>query len=123
MKKELHTIKKKRIKNSTIETKFDKFVNKVSIVETSNKVDEEKVTKENNISLSMDPTASLPSVIVETSDKHDILIIIESEETPPKNPTGFLKDDASFLLNDEIKSKNDEQIEKNKVDGRKKKCH
>ena len=45
MKKELHTIKKKKIIKSTIETNFDKFGNKVLILETSNKVDEEKVTK------------------------------------------------------------------------------
>ena len=55
---------KKEGKNSTIETKFDKFVNKVSMLETSNKVDKEKVAKENNISLSRYPTASLPSDIV-----------------------------------------------------------
>ena len=42
-KKELHTIEKKKVKNSTIETKFDKFGNKVSRFETSNKFDEEKV--------------------------------------------------------------------------------
>ena len=58
MKKELHTIKKKRVKKSTIETKFDKFGNKLSMLENSNKDDEEKVTKENNISLSADPTDS-----------------------------------------------------------------
>ena len=45
LKTELHTIKKEKVKTSTIETKFDKFGNKVSILETSNKVGEEKVTK------------------------------------------------------------------------------
>ena len=44
----LHTIKNQKVKNSTIETKFDKFGNNVSLLETSNKVDEEKVAKENN---------------------------------------------------------------------------
>ena len=57
LKKELHTIKKKRVKNSTVETKFDKFGKKVSMLETSNEVDEEKVTKQKNISLSRDPTS------------------------------------------------------------------
>ena len=42
------------------------------MLETSNKVDEKKVTKENNTSFSRDTTASLPPVIVETFDKHDI---------------------------------------------------
>ena len=35
------------------------------MLETSKEVDEEKVAKENNISLSGDPTASFPSGIVE----------------------------------------------------------
>ena len=39
-KKDLHTIKNKRVKNSTIETKFESFGNKVSMIETSNRVDE-----------------------------------------------------------------------------------
>ena len=38
------------------------------MLETSNEVDEEKVTKENNISLSRNPIASFPSGIVDTSD-------------------------------------------------------
>ena len=38
--------------------------------------------------------------------------MIEAEETPQNNTAGNLKDDALFLLNDEIQSKNDEQIEK-----------
>ena len=46
LKKEVHTIKNKKVNNSTIEIKFDKFGNKVSMLETSNEVDEEKVTKE-----------------------------------------------------------------------------
>ena len=48
------------------------------MLENSNEVDEEKVTKKNNISLSRDPTASFPSGIVETSDKNDTSLIIES---------------------------------------------
>ena len=53
------------------------------MLENSNEVDEEKVTKKNNISLSRDPTASFPSGIVETSDKHDIFLMIEAEDPPP----------------------------------------
>ena len=41
------------------------------MLETSNEVDGEKITKENNISLSRDPTESLTSVIVDYSDKND----------------------------------------------------
>ena len=58
LKEELHTIKKQG-EHSTIEKKFDKFGDKFSIIETSNKVDGDKLTKENNISLSRDPNASL----------------------------------------------------------------
>ena len=68
LKKEFHTIKKKKGKNSTIETKFDKFGKNVSMLETSNEVYEEKVTKEKKYSLSRFTTASFPSGIVETSD-------------------------------------------------------
>ena len=79
LKKELYTIKKRKVKKYTIETKFDKFGNKVSMLETSNEADYEKVTKENNISLSRDPTASLSSGTVEPFYKHDILLVIEAE--------------------------------------------
>ena len=65
-----------------MENKFDKFGNKVSMLETPNEVDEYKVTKENNISFSRDLNASFPSGIVETSDKHNTWLIIESEEPP-----------------------------------------
>ena len=46
LKKELHTIKNKKVKQSNILAKFDKFGNKVLMLETSKEVDEEKVTKE-----------------------------------------------------------------------------
>ena len=49
MKNELHTNKKKKVKNSTIEEKNYKFGNKVSMIETSIKGDEEKVTSDKNI--------------------------------------------------------------------------
>ena len=80
------------------------------MIETSNKVDEEKSTKEENIYLSRDPNASFPLVIAETFYKHNISSMIEAQETPNKNTIGNLKDDALFLFNDEIQSKNDEQI-------------
>ena len=76
--------KKEENKNSTIDTKFDTFGNKVSMIETSNEVDEWKVTKEKNISFSRDTTASSSSGIVETSYKQDILLTIEAEETTQK---------------------------------------
>ena len=81
------------------------------MLDTSNEVDWQKITNENNISLSRDTNDLFPSVIVETSDKHNISLMIEEEETPQKN-TGNLKDYALFLLNYEIQSKNDKQIEK-----------
>ena len=40
LKKELYTTIKKKIKKSTIDTKFDKFGNKVPLLKTSNGVDE-----------------------------------------------------------------------------------
>ena len=51
------------------------------MLETSNGVDEDKVTKEKNISLSRNPTSSLPLCIVETFDKQICLLMIEAEET------------------------------------------
>ena len=58
--------KKEEGENFTIETRFDKFDNKFAMLEASKKVDEDKVTKENNISLLSDPTASFQSGIVDT---------------------------------------------------------
>ena len=69
LKKELHTFKKKRENNSTIETKFDQYGNKFSIFETVKEVDKKKVTKDNNILLTGEPIASLLSVNVEYSDE------------------------------------------------------
>ena len=40
------------------------------------------------------------------------------EHRKPQKKTGNLKDDALFLLNDEIQSKNYEHIENIKVDGK-----
>ena len=42
---------------------------------------------------------------------HNISLIIEAQENPQKN-TGNIKYDALFLLNNEIQSKIDGQIEK-----------
>ena len=44
--------------------------------------------------------------------------MIEAEELPTKKSLENLKDDAVFLLNDEEKIKNDQKIDKNKVDGK-----
>ena len=112
LKQELNTIKKKKVKNSTIETKFHKLGNKISMLENSNEVNEGKVTKKNNILLSRDTTVSLPLGIVEYSDKNNTLLMIKSEEPPVQKNTENLKDDAVFLLNDEEQFKTDQQIEK-----------
>ena len=80
-KKELHTIKNR--KTSTIDTKYDKNNNKISMPENPNEVDKQKVTKDNNISLSMDSIDSLTSGILETVDKQLFLLMIEAEEPPP----------------------------------------
>ena len=96
LKKELHTIKK-RGGGFTIENKFDKNDNNISMLEASNEFVEEKVTNENNISLSRNTTASLPSGIVDTIDKHDFLNDW-GKGNPPKNTTGKLKDDSFCLI-------------------------
>ena len=70
-KKELHNIKNRKEK-STIETEFDKNDNKISMLKNSNELDEEKVTKDNNISFSKYPIALFPSGILKTVDKHKI---------------------------------------------------
>ena len=59
------------------------------MLETSSEVDEEEVTNEKNTSLSRHPTASYPSGTVDTSDKQNILLMIEAEETPPKKNREF----------------------------------
>ena len=48
LKKQLDSPKKGG-KTSTIETKFDKLGNNVSMIVTSHEVDEEKLAKENNM--------------------------------------------------------------------------
>ena len=69
------------------------------MLETSNEVDEDKLTKENNISFSRDPIASFPSYILETVGKQKCLLMIEAEETPQNNNIGTLKENT-FLFND-----------------------
>ena len=76
--------------SSTIQTNFNKNGNKFSMIETSNKVDEEKATKENNISLSRNPTPLFSSVTVKNFDKREISLIIEAEEIPQKIPLEIL---------------------------------
>ena len=52
------------------------------MLNTSDGVDEDKLTKENNISLSRNPNDSFALVILDTSDKKDTFLIIQEEETP-----------------------------------------
>ena len=47
--------------NSTIETKYDKHDNKISMFETVKEVDEGKITKENITPLTRDNVTSLQS--------------------------------------------------------------
>ena len=58
-----YTPLKKKENNYTIDTKFDQHGNKVSIFETVEEVDEETVTRYNNILLTKEPTDSLLSYI------------------------------------------------------------
>ena len=61
----MHTITKIKENNSTIETKYDKHENKVSMYETLKELDEEIITKENIMSLTRYHTTSLQSDNVE----------------------------------------------------------
>ena len=81
--KKLHTIKKKE-NNSIMETKFDQYGNKIPKFETIKEVYGEIVTKENNISLEREPTASLLSGDVDYSDEIDTLLIIKVGVTKKK---------------------------------------
>ena len=68
--------------------------------ETVKEVEEEKVTKENNIYLTRDPTASLISCNVEYLDEIDASLMIEADATKDKESIRKLKDDSMFILND-----------------------
>ena len=59
--KKSYTPLNKKENNSTIETKFDQYGNKVSMFETLKKSEWEIVTKDNNISLTREPTSLLLS--------------------------------------------------------------
>ena len=59
--------------------------------ETVKEFDEEKVTKEKNVLLKMEPTSSLLSMNVEHSDEINASLMIESDVT--KKIIGKLKDD------------------------------
>ena len=69
------------------------------MLETSNEVDDDKLTRENNISFSRDPIDSFPSYILETVCKQIFWLMIEAEETPQNNNIGTLKENT-FLFND-----------------------
>ena len=87
----------KKGKKSTIETKFDQYGNKFSMLETVKEVDEKTVTKENNILLTREPTASLLSGSLEYLDEMETLLMIEAEVTPTQKIVK-LKDDSVFLF-------------------------
>ena len=96
---------------STIETKFDKHCNKVSIFETVKEVDEEKIIKEHIISLSRDKTTSLQYDNVEVLYGINNLLIIELWVT--KNwDIGQFKGDNFYLLNNMKDKFQDQLIEK-----------
>ena len=84
----------------TTETKLYQYVNKVSMFEIVKEVDEKTVTKENNISLARNPTASLISGNVEHSDKINTWLMIEADVTKDEKTIGQLKYYSVFLLND-----------------------
>ena len=68
-KKELHTMPKNKEKSYTIETKFDKSSNKVSMYETIKEVYEETIIKEHITLLTKDNTTSIQSDNVEDIGK------------------------------------------------------
>ena len=68
--------------------------------ETVKQFDEETVTKENNISLTRELTASILSVNVDYLDEIKNKLMIEGDVTKSKKSIGQLKYDSVFLLND-----------------------
>ena len=68
--------------------------------ETVKGVCEETITKEKNISLTRDTTASLLSGNVEYSDSMNYSVMIEVYLRKNKGSIGQLKDDSVFLLNE-----------------------
>ena len=77
----MNTIKINKENNYTIETKFDKDGNKVSMFETVKEVYEEKIIKEYIILLSRDNTTSLQADNVDYLDDINGLLIIEEGVT------------------------------------------
>ena len=84
------------MKKSTIETKYDKYGNKISIFESFKEVDKEKTIKEHITSLSKDNKNPLQDDNVEGIDDINYLLLIE----PGVTKKGQLKDDNVHLLND-----------------------
>ena len=111
LKKELPTVKKKK-NNSTIQTKFYQYGNKVSMFETVKEVDEQIVTKDKNIQLKSEPTASLLSVHVEYLDETKHSFIIEGYIIKDRDSIGKLIYDSVFLLNYVEITLHDKRIEK-----------
>ena len=73
-----YTPLKKKENNYTIETKFYQYGNKVAMFETINKVDEETVTKENNIQFTKKTNSSPLSGNVDCLYEIDTSLIIEA---------------------------------------------
>ena len=86
-------------KNSTIETNFDQYSNKVLMFQTVKGVDEETVTKYNNIPLTREPTDSPLLDNFEYSDDIDTLLIIEADAEKKSKIIAQLKDSSLFLVN------------------------
>ena len=111
---------KKREKNSTIETKYDKYSNEVSLFETVKKLNEEKVTKENNILLKREPTTSLLSGNIKYLDQINTSLIVEADVIKrTKKTIKKQRVDSMFLFNDVEDILYDRPIEK---DTEKRKC-
>ena len=68
--------------------------------ETEKEVDDDTVTKKSNISLKIEPTASLLSGNIEYSDRMNHSLMIEVDVTKIKESIRQSKDDSMSLLND-----------------------
>ena len=79
--------------------------------ETVEEVDEETATKEKNIQLTREPTASLLSGSFEYSYEINNALMIEGDVTKNKKPIGKFRDGYVFLLNDVESTLHDQLIE------------
>ena len=84
--------------NSTLETKFDKDGNKVSMFETVKEVYDETIIKEQIVSLSQNKTTSHQAGNVKYMYDINTLLMIEAG-VPKKCKMGHLKEDNIYLMN------------------------